>query len=112
MSDVRRGDTAMLTEPSNYGRLVHVNHRHDSTYWHVTALQTVALWNLDGPHRPAVDYPAGTEFLCFHRYLRPIRDTDGEDEVAKLARENHAGHSPFPRIDPEFHPKPQREFVR
>ena len=95
MSNVKAGDTAMLIEPSNYGRLVHVEAWDRSAsaarcqlVWKCIALQTIRCGNESGDQ--VADWPPGTSVRTFDRNLRPIRDTDGTDEALVLAEKRDA----------------------
>lgn len=91
MSNVNAGDTAMMTDPANYGRLVHVDQQHaDFSFtthqlvWQCTALQTIRCGSVWGGSRG--DQAPGTPIIAYDRQLRPIRDTDGADEVEAIAQ--------------------------
>jgi hypothetical protein len=86
--NVQAGDTAMMTDPENYGRLVHVDQPHEDysfithqRVWRCTALQTIRCGYVHGGHYG--DQPPGQVICAYDRQLRPIRDNDGTDEVIR-----------------------------
>jgi hypothetical protein len=78
---IEPGVIAMVTEPTNYGRLVHVDRRFSATHWAVTSLQTVTLAHTSDS-TPAGDFPAGTRFIAPDRVLIPFGGLDATEEAS------------------------------
>jgi hypothetical protein len=78
---IEPGVIAMITEPSNYGRLVHVEFRFSATHWAVTSLQTITL-TYTSDNTPAGDWPAGTGVIAPDHVLRPFGGLDATEEAS------------------------------
>lgn len=104
MSNVRQGDTAVITDGPNRDRFVSVGAKCDPSpflsgelAWFVTLLQSGVDSRLLTEMRP------GEQGLCQDRVLRPIRDP-GDDAVDEMVR--IAGKPAKLVFDPSV---PQRE---
>lgn len=98
MKTITAGVIAMITEPTNYGRLVHVDLRFSATHWAVTSLQTVTLTHTSDS-TPAGDFPGGTRFIAPDRVLIPFGGLDAAEEARNA----------FPNV---MAPRRQVEFSR
>jgi hypothetical protein len=71
--------TACFGKRRNIGTLVRINSLHSASppVWNYTILNWCVC---DG-----VNYPPGTEGRSDDKYLRPLHDNDGEDEILRIA---------------------------
>ncbi len=82
----RPGDTARITRGTNRDRLVHIDCAdHDRLgWWQVTAMQSMVGFTEPGG-KLGMLRSAGTVMHGPDHVLQPLRDSDGEDEMLRIA---------------------------